>query len=175
MALRPGRCSRVIKRPWTRTSQRKPKKSYVVGVPYARIHVFEMGNKKADFDTSLYLVSKEAVQLRDNSMEGSRVSVNKAMEKLAGPDNYFIKVLVYPHQILREHALATGAGADRFSMGMRKAFGRPKGRAARIEENQRVYQIKVNKEHIPAAKVALDRANKKLSGTYKIEIVDLKK
>ena len=174
MALRPGRCSRILKRPWTRTSQRKPKKSYVVGVPYARIHVFEMGNKKGDFDTAVYLVSKEAVQIRDNSMEGSRVSVNKVMDKAVGIENYFIKVLVYPHQILREHALATGAGADRFSMGMRKAFGRPKGRAARLEENQRVYMIKVNKKHIPAAREALDRANKKLSGTYRIEVEDLK-
>ena len=46
MALRPGRTTRTVKRPWTRVSKRKPKKSYAVGVPHPRIHVFEMGNKK---------------------------------------------------------------------------------------------------------------------------------
>ncbi len=170
MALRPGRCVRTVKRPWTRVSQKKPRKSYVVGVPYARIRVFEMGNKNKEFDTTLYLVSQEHVQIRDNSMEGARISCNKLLEKELGNENYFMKFLVYPHQVLREHALATGAGADRYSMGMRKAFGRPKGRAARLKENQKVIMLKVDKKNIEIGKQALKRADKKLSGTYKILI-----
>lgn len=170
MALRPGRSTRTVKRPWTRVSQKKPRKSYVVGVPYARIHVFEMGNKNKKFNTTLYLVTQEPIQIRDNSMEGARISTNKLLENNIGTENYFMKILVYPHQVLREHALATGAGADRYSMGMRKAFGRPKGRAARLKANQKIIMLKLDKKNIEIGKQALKRADKKLSGTYKITI-----
>ena len=168
MGLRPGRCTRRIRRPWTRISKRKPKKSYVVGAPGLRIHVFEMGNKKKDFDTQLHLVSENPVQIRDNALEASRVTMNKHLEKIVLPDNYFAKMLVYPHQVIREHTLATGAGADRFSMGMRKAFGRPKGRAAVVNPGQRIITVRVNKKHIEQAKIALHRANLKLPTTCKI-------
>ncbi len=122
MALRPGRAVRRLKRPWTRISIRKPKMSYVVGVPHPRIHIFEMGNRNKQFDTAMYLTINNRIQLRENALESARVVANKYLEKVIGIDNYFFKLLVYPHQVLREHTLATGAGADRFSMGMRKAF-----------------------------------------------------
>jgi large subunit ribosomal protein L10e len=174
LATRPGRTYRRIKRPWTRISKRKPKLSYAVGVPDPKIHVFEMGNKKRKFDTNLFLVVEQPVQIRDSSLESSRISANKHLEKVLGVENYFMKVLVYPHQILREHTLATGAGADRFSMGMRKAFGRPKGRAAIATSGKRIMRLSVNKKHIPVAKVALSRANHKISSPCKIEIEPIK-
>lgn len=174
MAKRPGRTYRRVKRPWTRISKKKPKMSYVVGVPDPRIHVFEMGNKKKQFDTNLYLVADHAVQIRDTSLESSRISANKHLENSLGSENYFLKVLLYPHQIIREHTLATGAGADRFSMGMRKAFGRPKGRAAVVSPGKRILRVSVNKKHIPDAKMALKRADHKISTTCKVEIENVK-
>ncbi|MFH8080570.1 MAG: 50S ribosomal protein L16 [Candidatus Aenigmatarchaeota archaeon] len=162
MALRPGRCVRRIKRPWTRVSQRVPKKSYVVGVPYPRIHIFEMGAKDKEFDTKVLLRVKGSVQIRENAMEAARVVANKYIEKKLGKDGFFMKILKYPHQILREHSLATGAGADRFSMGMRKAFGKPKGRAVIIYSGEDLMLIKVNKEHVEIAKEALRRSSTKL-------------
>jgi len=168
MGLRPGRCTRRIRRPWTRISQRKPKKSYVVGAPGLRIHVFEMGNKKKKFDTTLHLVVDNPVQVRDNSLEASRISMNKHLEKTLTVENYFAKVLVFPHQVIREHTLATGAGADRFSMGMRKAFGRPKGRAAVLNPGQRIMTVRLNRKNLKDGKIALQRANLKLPSTCKI-------
>ena len=168
--MRPGRCTRTVKRPWTRISKKKPRKSYVVGAPYPRIHQFEMGNKDKKFNTELWLVSEQAVQLRDNSLEAARVTCNKLLETELGTENYYLRILVYPHQILREHSLATGAGADRYSMGMRKAFGRPKGRAARVTDNQRVILLKIDKKNIKIGRQALQRADKKLSGTFKIQV-----
>jgi large subunit ribosomal protein L10e len=41
------------------------------------------------------------------------------------PQGYSFKVLVYPHNVIREHKMAQGAGADRISRGMSQAFGRP--------------------------------------------------
>ncbi|MBU5688109.1 MAG: 50S ribosomal protein L16 [Candidatus Aenigmarchaeota archaeon] len=174
MALRPGRCVRRIKRPWTRVSQRKPKKSYVVGVPYPRIHNFEMGAKDKDFDTQVLLKVENSVQIRENALEAARIVANKYIEKTLGKEGFFMKILKYPHQILREHSLATGAGADRFSMGMRKAFGRPKGRAVIIYSGETLMLIKVNKDQVEIAKEALRRSSTKLPTPCKIVVESLK-
>ncbi|MEM5801167.1 MAG: 50S ribosomal protein L16 [Candidatus Aenigmatarchaeota archaeon] len=174
MALRPGRCVRRIKRPWTRVSQRKPKKSYVVGVPYPRIHNFEMGVKDKDFDTQVLLKVENSVQIRENALEAARIVANKYIEKTLGKEGFFMKILKYPHQILREHSLATGAGADRFSMGMRKAFGSPKGRAVIIYSGETLMLIKVNKDQVEIAKEALRRSSTKLPTPCKIVVESLK-
>ena len=86
------------------------------------------------------------------------------------PDNYFFKILVYPHHVLREHSMATGAGADRFSSGMAKAFGKPKGRAARVMKGQRIMALRLDKKNVDVGRLALKRANKKLPVHCKIEI-----
>ena len=86
MALRPGRTTRKLERPWTRVSRKKPRKSYAVGVPHPKIHVFEMGNKTKKFDTHLQLVADHSVQIRDNALEASRVVTNKFLERKI-PDN----------------------------------------------------------------------------------------
>ena len=112
MKLRPAKCCRKLTRPWTRVSKRKPRKSYVKGVPKSKIVRFEMG-KKGDYDTNVAIISKESVQIRHNALEAIRISVNKSLIANIGKDNYFFKILIYPHQVLREHKLATGAGADR--------------------------------------------------------------
>lgn len=168
MTLRPGRAVRRKKRPWTRISIRKPKKSYVVGVPHPRIHVFEMGNKTKDFDTTMYLTINGELQLRENALESARIVANKHLDKTIGTENYFMKLLVYPHQVLREHTLATGAGADRFSMGMRKAFGRPKGRAVMTQKGMKIFMVRLNKNHVRHGRKALHRAVTKLPSTSKI-------
>ena len=170
MALRPGRCYSRIERPYTRISRKKPRKSYVVGVPEPKIHHFEMGNVHGKFDTVLYLVSKEPRQLRHNSLEAARVVMTKYLTKKLGTENFFAKILVYPHHVLRKHSLATGAGADRFSSGMKKAFGRPVGTAAQVRKGQKIIMIKVNKDKVDVAKEALKRASSKLSPRTQIII-----
>jgi len=169
MTLRPGRTTKRLKRPWTRVSKKKPRKSYVVGAPFARIHIFNMGNPNKQFDTHLHLVASHSVQIRDNALESARIVSNKFLEKII-PDNYFFKVLVFPHNVLREHSMATGAGADRFSSGMRLAFGKPSGRAARIMKNQKLMTLMIDKKNLDVGRLALKRASKKLPIHCKIEI-----
>jgi large subunit ribosomal protein L10e len=171
MALRPGRVIKRKKRPWTRVSTKKPRKSYVVGVPFPRIHVFEMGNKKVKFDCEVYLVSKDDVQIRHNALEAARIVSHKFLEKkVGGANNYFYKILVYPHNVIREKPIATGAGADRFSQGMRKAFGKPVGRAAIVKAGQRIIMARVNKQHVDIAKQALKRASSKMRCRTRVEV-----
>ncbi len=170
MGLRPGRTIRKVERPWTRVSIRVPKKSYVVGVPFPKTHQFEMGVKTGDYDTTLFAVAEKAVQIRDNALEASRIVGHKYLETKVGPTNYFMKILVYPHQVLREKPIATGAGADRYSSGMAHPFGKPAGKAVIVKKGQRIFEVKINKKFLVPAKLALKKIGLKISTPVRIEV-----
>jgi len=170
MGIRPAKCYRTPKRPWTRQSRAKPKKGYVKGVPANKIHKFEMGDPNKQFSLRGYLVSDRDILIRHNALEAGRVAANKAMDKYGNKQEYFMKVLVYPHEVLRENATATGAGADRFQTGMRLAFGRPIGTAAHVHKKQRLMEIRVDKSQEAAVKIALKRASAKFPTTCTIEL-----
>jgi len=169
MALRPGRCYRKVKRPYTRISQRRPRKSYVKGVPGSKINRFETGDPKRDFPVAFTLISKDDVQIRHNALESARTNANKYLMNTLGRDEYFLKILVYPHHVMRENPMATGAGADRLQEGMRRSFGKPVGFAAQVKSGQRVITIKVPEGKGDVAKEALRRAKFKLPCRAKIE------
>jgi large subunit ribosomal protein L10e len=171
MGIRPARCYRKPKRPWTRQSRRKPKKGYVKGVPANKIHKFEMGNPNKAYSLRGYVISNNNILIRHNALEAARIAANKAMDKYGAKAEYFMKVLVYPHEVLRENAVATGAGADRFATGMRLAFGRPIGTAAHVHSGQKIMEIRADKPQEGAVKIALKRASAKFPTTCKLEIV----
>ena len=168
MGIRPGRAIRdADKVAWTRFSKCKPRKSFIKAMPHADLHQFRMGAMKKDFDCTLSLRSEGPVIIRDNAIESARQSMNKHLEKTA-PGAFYFHVRVYPHHIIRENKMIAGAGADRLQKGMRRAFGRPTDRAARLKTGTKlftVYSYKANEEHM---KKALDRAMRKLSGRYRI-------
>lgn len=167
MAIRPGRCyHHISKRPWTRISTRRPPKSYVKGVPASKIHQFEVGNiaGQAGLPLVYQLVSRADVQMRSNCLEAARMAATKHLEQNLGAAGFFLKILPFPHHVLRENAMATGAGADRFSEGMRHSFGKPIGRAARIEQLQKVMVVRAAAGSDAVVKEALRRAARKLPG-----------
>ncbi len=162
MGLRPGRCYRKHQRPNTRQSIRVPKKGYVKGVPKPKITDFELGTK-GKYDTTLFLTADREVQIRHNALESARVTAVQILEKsLARGQTFFMRIRVYPHHVLRENAMATGAGADRFQSGMRQSFGKPIGTAAQVDKDQKVIEVQVNKQSVVAAKKALKKAAYKL-------------
>ena len=171
MAIRPGRTVRQPRRAWTRTSKRVAKMSYVTGVPDSKIHIFEMGtaSKKDEFDLQLVLIVSDNIQIRDNALEAARVVSNKLFEKKLLPENYFFKVNLYPHQCLREHTMAVGAGADRVSSGMRLSFGWPSGRAAVTKPGQTIMTLHTFKKFREDAWNGLERASKKMPGRCYVE------
>jgi large subunit ribosomal protein L10e len=169
VGIRPAKCYRTPKRPWTRQSRRKPKKGYVKGVPSNKIHKFEMGNPNKEFSLKGYLISNNDILIRHNALEAARIAANKAMDKYGEKQEYFMKVLVYPHEVMRENATATGAGADRFQTGMRLAFGRPIGTAAHVHPGQRLMEIRADKSVESAVKIALKRASAKFPTTCRME------
>jgi large subunit ribosomal protein L10e len=139
-----------------------PKKGYVKGVPKPKITEFELGTK-GDYDSTVFLIAERDVQIRHNALEAARVYAVQTMEKnISKGGKFFFKVRVYPHQVLRENAMATGAGADRFQQGMRQSFGNPIGTAAIVHAGQKIMEIQVNGEFVRLAKEAFRQAAYKL-------------
>jgi len=164
---------RRLERPYTRTSKYKGK-AYVKISPNIKVIGFELGSPKKKFKYTLKLISKDNLQIRDNALESAKQSSNKILEANLGLSGYHMKLKPYPHHVLRENPLASGAGADRFSTGMQKAFGKPLGNAAQVMKGDTIFQISVNKSNIGLAKDALIRAYKKLPCSCTIQIAENK-
>ena len=164
---------RRLKRPYTRTSKFKAQ-AYIRMTPTVKIVRFDTGDLNKEFKYTLNLLSKSDLQIRDNALESARQTSNKLLESYLGLNGFHLRVKVYPYQVIREHALAAGAGADRFSSGMAHSFGKPAGIAARIKKGQTIFQVSVDKENLGVAKQALERASKKLPCSCMIQVTEKK-
>ena len=127
-----------------------------------------MGDTKSPFEFRFSLVAQAPVQIRHNALEAARVAANKVLFDTLGETGYKIHLRVYPHIILRENRMIATAGADRLQEGMRRSFGKPSGRAARIKTGQSILDIYVNSNAVDAAKKALRVGSTKLSVAYVI-------
>src|SRR5512136_2699520 len=165
MSRKPARMIRYIR------SQATTRREYMGGVPASRLTQFVIGNKTAKFPVQLSLTKNEKCQLRHNALESASISANKALEKYIGTANYCLRIKVYPHIVIRENKQASGAGADRVSMGMRRAYGKPVGTAARVKVNQVLMTLDTTEKFFIPAKEALRKASMKLSTPCTINIV----
>ena len=178
MALRKGSCySKINKRPYTRKSKTRTK-SYIKTIPQSKIAKFVMGDIKAFFQNRYpYLVSLavlEPIQIRDNALEASRQIIHRHLEKkLKG--NYYFSIVAYPHHVLRENKLLTGAGADRMQTGMQLSFGKPVGIAARLSRGRKVFIIACTKEAVPVVRKIIAKAKPRLPGKLAVIVEENKK
>ena len=175
MGLRPARIYRDMdaKRPYTRRAVRVHNKDYIRGgVPGSKLHVFETGNRKAEFNSEAYIYPKSGnTTIRHNALEAARIASTAYLKKYMEESEFFIKIRVYPHHILRAHAQAAIAQADRFYQGMSHPFGKPNGAAARVRKNQAIMSIKFDKSNLVHAKEAMRRAGDKIPGGVRVEIL----
>lgn len=156
MARKPGRMyKKITQRSYTR-------REYMGGVPGSKLVTFDMGNLKDEFPIQLTLVAKEECQIRHSALESARIAANRLLLDAAGITNYHLKIRVYPHEVLRENKQATGAGADRVSQGMRLAFGKAIGTAARVRRGQEIMSVYTNAANFKNAKRSLVSAGYKL-------------
>ncbi|WP_292601206.1 50S ribosomal protein L16 [Methanobrevibacter sp. UBA212] len=146
------------------------RRDYIRKTPNSRIVQYDMGNLKEEFPVSLSLAVKKPAQIRHNSLEAARIASNRLMQRAAGRMGYHLKLRVYPHQIVRENPMATGAGADRVQSGMRNAFGKPISVEAIVKKGQKIITIDCNAKNFEEAKVALKRAGMKLPVPCKIVV-----
>lgn len=163
MPRKPGRMyRRVVGQAYTR-------REYMGGVPHNRIVQYHMGDVNGKFDVELQLIAEELCQIRHISLESARVAAGRVLLK-GGEKSFHLHVNVYPHNVLRENKVATGAGADRISQGMRRAFGKAVGTAARIEPGQRLITLSAPAANFASAKLALHKAAYKLPTPCRIVV-----
>lgn len=164
MAKNPARMYRkIMQYAYTR-------REFMGGVPGNRILQYESGPANGDFPVTLTLIPEERGQIRHTALESMRTTAVRALDSALGRENYHLKVRVYPHHVLRQNKQASGAGADRVSMGMRLAFGKAIGTAARVEAGQPILQVRVQLKGVNAAKEALRKAYNKVASPCHIDI-----
>ncbi len=154
-------------RPYTRAD-------YIAGAPQPRIAKYNVGKYSDDYEYELLLIAKEDMQIRDVSLESARIALTKSLSSTLGSDGFYAELKAHPHHVLRENKMIFGAHADRLQEGMRRAFGKPVGRAARVLRGSPVFRVLVNENGLQAAKEALSLASKKLPKSYRIVIKRLK-
>jgi len=166
-------CYRKIERPFTRKSKYS-QKNFVKVYPPSKIQRFQVGDATKVFRYRFLVKAKSALQIRHNALESARLTANKALEKNLGKDNYFLKMRVFPHHILRENPLAAGAGADRMSTGMAHSYGKNVSTAAQIKEGQPVFEVDVDEAGLKTAKLAMHRISHKLPCKCTVQAFDTK-
>ncbi|PLW80576.1 50S ribosomal protein L16 [Candidatus Woesearchaeota archaeon] len=155
--LRKAVAYRKLERPYTRKSKYR-NRSYVRAVPNNKIVKYVMGDTKKEFPSEIILTSGADIQVRHNSLESARLAANRYLERNLGKKGFQLKLRVYPHHILRENPLASGAGADRMSTGMKKSFGKSIGLAAQVRKGQTLLSVTVEKGQEKIAREALRRS-----------------
>src|SRR3989338_606262 len=152
---------------YTRRSK-KQQKSYIKTIPPQKIVKFNMGDyqsfENGKFKNKITLSAGENIQIRDLALEAIRQSLNKDMTKLM-QKNFFFRVNVYPHNILRNNRIFSGGSkGERIQTGMRGSFGSSEGRAAVVKANQTVFTIYFNgEENIPRVKAFFKKVTPKLA------------
>jgi large subunit ribosomal protein L10e len=150
------------------------RREYMGGVPGSKIVTFDIGNLSGEFPTEISLEVLEGCQIRHTALEAARVAINRRLAAEVGRTNYLMKVRTYPHHVLRENKQATGAGADRVSEGMRLAFGKAVGSAARVRPRQKIVSVFTFPQYTDKAKDALKHGAYKLPSPARIIIEEAK-
>lgn len=165
MARRPARCYRYCK------NKPYPKSRYNRGVPDAKIRIYDLGKKKAtvdEFPLCIHLVSNELEQLSSEALEAARICANKYITKVSGRDSFHLRVRVHPFHVLRINKMLSCAGADRLQQGMRGAWGKPHGLAARVDIGQIIFSVRTKDSNKDVAIEGLRRARYKFPGQQRI-------
>jgi large subunit ribosomal protein L10e len=90
------------------------------------------------------MISGEKEQISSEALEAARIAANKYMSTKAGKDTFHMRIRIHPWHVLRINKMLSCAGADRLQQGMRGAFGKPLGKAARVDIGTILISIRVN-------------------------------
>ncbi|KAF1782680.1 Ribosomal protein L10e, conserved site [Phytophthora cactorum] len=79
-----------------------------------------------------------------------------------------MRIRCHPFQVLRINKMLSCAGADRLQTGMRHAYGKPSGVAARVAIGQPIISVRSKDSFGPSVVEALRRAKFKFPGRQKV-------
>jgi len=149
------------------------RREYIKGKPQNKIARFSSGQAGNNYDYKLELLASEKIQIRHNALEAARLGANKRMATV-GEMSFFSMLRVYPHVVLRENKMIATAGADRLQEGMRRAFGKATGLAARVKPGQVLFEAHVAAANLNLAKEGFKVASSKLGCPTTVRITPLK-
>ena len=135
-------------------------KAFAPAAPNVKIARFSLGTMKSDYEIKVQLISKQRGQITHDAIEAARVAMNKKLSE--EEDSYHLLVKAYPHVILRENKMIATAGADRLQEGMRRAWGKPSNRAARVVSGTVLFEVKTYSNKMDKIKESMNAANSKL-------------
>jgi large subunit ribosomal protein L10e len=167
--LRKGSAYKKTTRAYTRKSKYR-RKGFIKAVPVTKIVKFSMGDLKKEFPRKVKVISKEKFQIRHNSLESCRTLVNRQLQGRFGSKGYRFIINQFPHHILRENKMLTGAGADRMQSGMKHAFGKAMGSAAQLKKGSTIFTVHCTEEGLNFAKKALEKTKPRVAGKVTIKI-----
>merc|ERR1711894_646691 len=142
-----------------------------MGVPDAKIRIFDLGRKKAsvdEFSLCVHLVSDEYEQLSSEALEAGRICANKYLVKNCGKDAFHLRMRVHPFHVIRINKMLSCAGADRLQTGMRGAFGKAQGTVARVHIGQPIMSVRGRDADLANIIEALRRVKFEFPGRQKI-------
>lgn len=149
------------------------RREYISGKPQLKIARFASGQAGDNYDYKVELLATEKIQIRHNALEAARLAANKRMAT-AGEMSFFSMLKVYPHVVLRENKMIATAGADRLQEGMRRAFGKATGLAARVKPGQVLLEAFVTAANLDLAKEGFKVASSKIGCPTEVRITVLK-
>lgn len=167
MARRPAKCYRYQK------NKPFPKSRYNRAVPDPKIRIYDLGRKRAhvdDFPLCVHLVSNEREQLSSEALEAARICANKYITKVSGREAFHMRIRAHPFHVLRINKVLSCAGADRLAQGMRGAWGKPAGLAARVDIGQVLISVRTKDNNKATVIEGLRRCRYKFPGQQKIII-----
>jgi large subunit ribosomal protein L10e len=167
MGRRPAKCYRYC------NGKAFIKSRYCRGVPDSKITIYDVGKKNAgieEFPLCIHLVSIEVEQLGSEALEAARIVINKYLTKFTSKDAFHLRVRPHPFHVLRINKMLSCAGADRLQTGMRGAYGKPVGKAARVGMGTPILSLRTKDQYKKQTLEAFRRARMKFAGLQAIVV-----
>jgi large subunit ribosomal protein L10e len=146
------------------------RKEYISGSPSNKVSRFTIGKPSESFTNSYLLEASEDGLIGHGALEAARVAVNKVLEEALGENNYFLRIIPFPHLVIRQHKFLAQAGADRLSQGMKRSFGKAVGLASKVRIGDPIIEVRVPSIDPKTIKDAFRRASSKMPIRCKLRV-----
>lgn len=175
---RPWHCySKWSRRPFQYKRSSNRRREYARGGAQSKIQRYWGGNKEMpweDFELVIGLKVDMQVQISANALEAIRITVNSALQRDLGRNNYRFRIRPKPFQKFRENRMLAFAGADRVQSGMRNSFGRSTGVCARVRAGSIICEVGTYLRSLPLVRDRLRIASMKVPCSCSIVVLQYK-
>lgn len=175
---RPWHCySKWTRRPYQHKRSANHRREYARGGSQSKIQRYWGGSKEVpweEWDLVIGLKVDKQIQISSNSLEAIRITINGALQKYIGRNNYRFRVRSKPFQKYRENKMMSVAGADRIQTGMRNSFGRSTGVCARVRAGSIVCEVGTPIKHLALVRDRMRVASMKVPCSCSIVVIKYK-